>query len=80
MDKKSWNNFNMDMSKILEITLKGSVDKRLMTTTKIIISYAVECYGYEEGKKSLTDKESRRETKITIENRIKIFHKTIQKS
>ena len=62
--KKSWHDFDEDISEILEITSKGSVDKRLLTTAKIIVSYAAERYGYEERKKNVNSKENRRERKI----------------
>ena len=51
MYKSAWYDFNKDISEIFEITPKGSVDKRLLTITKTIVSYAVERYGYEERKK-----------------------------
>ena len=43
-DKKAWHDFDEDNSEILEITAKGSVDKRLVTIAKIIVSYTAECY------------------------------------
>ena len=64
-DKKTWHDLDQFISEILEITSKGSVDKRLITTTRIIVSYAAERYGYEERKeKNVTSKENRRERKI----------------
>ena len=65
--KKAWYDFDEDVSEILEITSSGqhdSVDKRLLTTAKIIVSYAEKRYGYEERKKNVTSKENRRERKI----------------
>ena len=47
-DKKARHDFDEDISEILEITSKGSLDKRLITTVKISVSYATECYGYED--------------------------------
>ena len=41
-DKKAWHDFNENIREIFEITSKGSVDKRLLTTAKIIVSYAAE--------------------------------------
>ena len=63
-DKKAWHDFDEYISEILEITSKGSVDKRLKTTAKIIVSYAAERYGYKEEKKNVTGKENWRERKI----------------
>ena len=49
-DKKAWNDFNSDICEILNVSAKGAIDKRLLTTSKIIVSYAVERYGYEKRK------------------------------
>ena len=46
------------------MSAKGAVDKRLLTTSKIIVSYAAERYGYEERKEKVCGKENRREEKI----------------
>ena len=45
------------------MSAKGAVDKRLLTTSKIIVSYAAERYGYEK-RKEVCGKENRREEKI----------------
>ena len=64
IDKKALHDFDEDISEILEITPKGSAEKRLITTAKIIVSYVAERYGYEEGKRNVTDLENRRAIKI----------------
>ena len=46
------------------MSAKGAVDKRLLTTSKIIVSYAEERYGYEKRKEKVCGKENRREEKI----------------
>lgn len=51
-DKHAWHEFNVvDISEILETTLRGSVDKRLMTMFKIIIIYAAGKFRYDEREK-----------------------------
>ena len=45
------------------MSAKGAVDKRLLTS-KIIVSYAAERYGYEKRKEKVCGKENRREGKI----------------
>ena len=52
-DKKAWHDFDKDIIEILEITSKGSVDKRLITIAKIIAIYAAKRYGYEKGKRNV---------------------------
>ena len=63
-DKKAWNDFDSDIREILTVSAKGAVDKRLLTTSKIIVSYAAERYGHEEKKEKVYGKENRREVKI----------------
>lgn len=64
-NKHAWHEFDVDISEILKITSRGSVDKRLTTMSKIIISYAAGKFGYEERKeKKGISKENRRELKI----------------
>ena len=41
-DKKAWNDFDSDICELLKVSAKDAVDKRLLTTSKIIVSYAVE--------------------------------------
>ena len=63
-DKKAWNDFDSDICEILTVSAKGAVDKQLLTTSKIIVSYAAERYGYEKRKEKVCGKENRREGKI----------------
>ena len=44
-DKKAWNDFDSDICEILTVSAKDAVDKRLLTTFKIIVSYVAERYG-----------------------------------
>ena len=63
-DKKALNDFNWDICEILTVSAKGAVDKRLLKTSKIIVSYAADRYGYEEKKEKVCGRENRRGVKI----------------
>lgn len=43
-----WSQFDTDVSKILETTSRGEVDRRLETMTAVIVSYAAERFGHIE--------------------------------
>ena len=44
-NKKAWQDFNTNIDKIVKISAKGSVENRLLTMSKIIISYMKAKYG-----------------------------------
>ena len=63
-NKKTWHDFDTSIGEIVNISAKGSVENRLLTMSKIIISYAKAQYGYMEIKERSSGKENWRETKI----------------
>ncbi|XP_049336392.1 uncharacterized protein LOC125802421 [Astyanax mexicanus] len=64
--RSEWQQFDEDVSKIIQATAKGDVDSRLTSMTTIIISYASERFGQvDKGKsKSTSYTMSRRATRI----------------
>ena len=47
---KVWHEFDEDLTRIIESTAKGDVDRRLQTMTTIIVTYGSERFGVEEVK------------------------------
>ena len=53
--QKEWNQFNEDISEIIQTTSKGNADRRLNILSTIIVSYAKEKFGLHEGEKENTN-------------------------
>ena len=47
-NKNAWQDFNTNIDEIVKILSKGSVENRLLTMSKIIMSYAKAQYEYVE--------------------------------
>ncbi|XP_054628013.1 uncharacterized protein LOC129179159 [Dunckerocampus dactyliophorus] len=47
---KVWHQFDEDITRVIESTAKGDVDRRLQTITTIIVTYGTERFGVEERK------------------------------
>lgn len=64
-NKSAWSQFDADVSKILETTCRGEVDRQLETMTAIIVIYTTERFGHvKDGKIKSSYTMNRRATKI----------------
>ena len=61
-NKNAWHDFDTSIGEIVNISGKESVENRLLTVFKIIITYVKTQYGYMEIKERSSRKENRRET------------------
>ena len=76
-DKKAWEEMDEDLSKVLELSLKGDIKKKLQAMGRITYSYGNDRFGLVEAKERPPKGKGRREEKI---NKLKVQIRELKKN